>query len=168
MDTTLTNKDKRPLLRVNTKVLSTLAWWHWLATAALIALHYGVWPGAIVFARVMCAAMLLLRIYSDRRPTRGVQVYGGFLMLLFIGELPYMGWYYYTMLAGTLLNCTIGYCPLDRILLTLPFNNAKPSLLLALRDAAVGNLLVGGLIQRNSASTRHPSASPACMQPTSI
>lgn len=163
MDTTEINIDKRPPLSVNTKVLYTLAWWHWLATAVLIALHYSAWPEAIVPARIMCAAMLLLRIYQDQKPTRRVQVYAGFLVLLFIGELPYMGWYYYTMLAGTLLNCTIGYCPLDRMLQILPFNTSKPTWLLALRDAAIGNLFVGGLIQRCGAQTRRSAASPSCM-----
>jgi len=163
MDTSISTQNARPALALNPQLLTSLAWWHWLFTAGLIATHYVAWPDAIVIARVLCALMLVLRVSTDRGPTRRVQVYAGFLVFLFIGELPNMGWYYCTMLVGTLLNCTIGYCPLDRMLQTLPFNNTQPNWLIALRDAAIGNLLIGGLIRRSTMEPGHADAKPSCM-----
>lgn len=157
--------NKRAGLTVNTKLLTSLVWWHWLITAGSIATHYFAWHEAIHVARIMCGVMLARRVFQDRKPTRAVQVYAGFFLLLYIGELPYMGWYYYTMLIGTLLNCAVGYCPLDRLLQTLPFNTDQP-FLRTMRDALTGNLLVGGLIQRAIAGDPDAQAQPACLRPS--
>ena len=167
METPIQINTRRAGLTFNARLLTSLAWWHWLITAGLIATHYFAWPDAIHVARIMCGVMLARRVFQDRMPTRAVQVYAGFLLLLYIGELPYMGWYYYTMLIGTLLNCTVGYCPLDRLLQTLPFNTDQP-FFRAMRGALIGNLLVGGLIQRTIADGSDALVQPACLRISSL
>ena len=50
----------------------------------------------------------------------------GFLGLLIVGQIPYLGWVNWVQMAGITALLTIGYCPLARILSLMPWNRTRP------------------------------------------
>jgi hypothetical protein len=55
-----------------------------------------------------------------------VQVRLGYLLLLALGTVPYLGFIHWIQLAGTTAVVTVNYCPLARFLSLMPWNRKRP------------------------------------------
>ena len=100
---------------------------YWLAIALPLAVGLLLWPPALYLA--MAVTLVNCIHYLLRAPgitAFPMQVRIGFLGLLVLGQLPYLGWINWVQLAGITALITVGYCPLARILSLMPWNRTRP------------------------------------------
>ena len=100
---------------------------YWLAIALPSAAGLLLWPPALWLA--MAVTLVNCIHYQWRTPgvtAFPMQVRIGFLGLLVLGQLPYLGWINWVQLAGITALITVGYCPLARILSLMPWNRTRP------------------------------------------
>jgi hypothetical protein len=100
---------------------------YWLAIALPLAAGLLLWPPALFFA--MAVTLLNCIHYLLRAPGIAafpMQVRIGFLGLLVLGQVPYLGWVNWVQLTGITALITVGYCPLARILSLMPWNRNRP------------------------------------------
>ncbi len=113
---------------IDRRPLSDPSWWHWAVTVGLLAA--GLAGGsrmAIPAATALCAVMAAWYFARlGRVKPFPVQIRLGYLALLLAGFLPWMGWVYWVQLAGTTAMVTLGYCPMSRILMLMPWNRSEP------------------------------------------
>jgi hypothetical protein len=98
-------------------------WWAWLVTAALLATGLTVYQAALVAAIALAFAHTIffwLRHRSLRPIT--VQVRLGYTLLLLTCLSPFLRWFSWMLVLGTLARLAFGYCMLARILSLLPWN----------------------------------------------
>jgi hypothetical protein len=102
-------------------------WWYWLVTdclliGGLVGWSWGIYP---VIALTMLQAVHYFS--RDRRIAAfPVQVRLGYLLLLMLGTYPPLGFIHWIQLAGTTAVVTVGYCPLARIMVLMPWNRSRP------------------------------------------
>jgi hypothetical protein len=102
-------------------------WWYWLVTdclliGGLVGWSWGIYP---VIALTMIQAV---HYFSRERRIAAfpVQVRLGYLLLLVLGTYPPLGFIHWIQLAGTTAVVTVGYCPLARIMVLMPWNRSRP------------------------------------------
>ena len=100
---------------------------YWLAVALCLATGLLFWPPALFLAMAVtlihCIHCLLRAPGVTAFP---MQVRIGFLGLLLLGQVPYLGWINWVQMAGITALLTVGYCPLARILSLMPWNRTRP------------------------------------------
>ena len=104
-----------------------VSWWYWLATIPmLVAGIYGVTEG--FYAAIGLTTIQVVHyLYKEKSIAAfPVQVRTGYLVLLVVGQLPYMFWIYWIQIAGTSAMVMFDYCPLARILSLMPWNRGEP------------------------------------------
>ncbi|MCU7932095.1 MAG: hypothetical protein KZQ90_14935 [Candidatus Thiodiazotropha sp. (ex Codakia rugifera)] len=55
-----------------------------------------------------------------------MQIRIGYLVLLTLGQVAFLGWIHWIQLLGTTALLTTGYCPLARVLSLAPWNRIRP------------------------------------------
>jgi hypothetical protein len=109
------------------KRLREIDWWYWLVTDGLLigslaAWRWGIYP-AITLTAVQAAHYLVREGSPAAFP---VQVRMGYLLLLVLGTLSPLSIIHWIQLVGTTAVVTVGYCPLARILVLMPWNRSGP------------------------------------------
>jgi len=100
---------------------------YWIAIAAFLAAGLFVWPPALFLAMAATLANCIHYLRLNPGITAfPMQVRVGFLGLLIVGQIPYLGWVNWVQMAGITALLTIGYCPLARILSLMPWNRTRP------------------------------------------
>jgi hypothetical protein len=102
-------------------------WWYWLATDGLLigsvaGWRWGAYP--VITLTVIQAVHYLIR--ERRIAAFPVQVRLGYLLLLVLGMYPPLSFIHWIQLAGTTAVVTVGYCPLARIMVLMPWNRSRP------------------------------------------
>ena len=102
-------------------------WWYWLVTdglliGALVGWRWGIYP-AIALTVIQTVHYL---VQEGRIAAFPVQVRLGYLLLLVLGMYPLLGFVHWIQLAGTTAVVTVGYCPLARIMVLMPWNRSRP------------------------------------------
>lgn len=100
---------------------------YWIVIGLCLGTGLLFWPPALFLAM----AVMLVHCIHYLRCASGVtafpmQVRIGFLGLLVLGQLPYLGWVNWVQMAGITALITVGYCPLARILSLMPWNRTRP------------------------------------------
>jgi hypothetical protein len=122
-------------------------WWYWLVTDGLLighlaGWHWGAWP--VIALTVVQVAHYRVR---ERRVTSfPVQVRLGYLLLLVLGTMPYLGFIHWIQLAGTTAVVTVGYCPLARMLALMPWNRSRPLTAAQVWDIIVAPPVAGSIL----------------------
>lgn len=100
---------------------------YWFIVDVLLAVGLLVWPPALFLAMAVVAIHAVHYLQLEPGITSfPMQVRTGFLGLLFLGQIPYLGWVNWVQLAGVTALLTTGYCPLARILSLMPWNRTRP------------------------------------------
>ncbi|QOV88791.1 hypothetical protein [Humisphaera borealis] len=140
------------MIRVRSTCSSTLTqwnWWQWAVTWVLVLTAVaGVCRYALAAAAVIClASIAILRSRDGSLGGYPAQIRIGFLVLLLLGSLPYGGWLHLLQLGGTLSMCAIGYCPMHRVLLLMPWNRTRRLDWTLIRHSLFSPPGAGGLVQ---------------------
>lgn len=146
---------------VNPSVCRDPAWVHWALTVPMLGAHVAGMPGALESAELLSAGMAgyyFLRLCRFR--PFPVQVRLAYLGWLLAGTLPGMQWMHWVALAGTTAMVGVGYCPLERMLIMLPFNRSE-ALTLPEAKRVVFEPPKGGLFYRGPPGCAE-SAIPSC------
>jgi hypothetical protein len=115
------------------KRLREIDWWYWLVTDGLLigdlaGWRWGIYP---VIALTVIQAMHYV-VREGHIAAFPVQVRLGYLLLLVLGIYSPLGFIHWIQLAGTTAVVTVGYCPLARILVLMPWNRSSRPLTAAL------------------------------------
>jgi len=125
-----------------------IIWCYWFVTDLFLVVGLLVWPPALYMA--MAATTVHGGHFLMRSPgltSFPMQVRIGFLGLLMIGQLPWLGWINWVQLVGTTALLTTGYCPLARLLVLLPCNRGRPLTWKLLATAITTPPVPGGIVQ---------------------
>jgi hypothetical protein len=76
-----------------------------------------------------------------------VQVRLGYLLLLVLGTYPPLGFIHWVQLAGTTAVVTVGYCPLARIMVLMPWNRSRPLTFALVWDTIVSPPVTGSVMR---------------------
>lgn len=103
-------------------------WWVWtLTAAALIAGVGGGWAPAMGLAVTLSVGQVLYRLARHRHPRQfPAQLRLAYLAWMLAGFLPGLGALHWIQMFGTSALVTMGYCPLARLLMLLPWNRSVP------------------------------------------
>ena len=141
------------------------SWWHWVATLGLFIAYFNGARSAMILIIALCALMAAYYYLRLRRLNPfPVQIRLGYLILLLAGLLPALHWVYWVQLVGTTLMVTMGYCPMARMLMLLPWNRKEPLSGRYVAHAFWFASCTGGLIvrTRESAVTGDGDPAPGC------
>lgn len=136
-------------MTVDRETLKDPSWWHWAATVPLLVAHVaGGVAWALPAAAGLCASMALgfFAVVRSWRPFP-VQIRAGYVALLLLGTLPWMGWLHVVQICGTTAMIAIGYCPLARMLMLLPWNRSGRFSPAVVRHAFMESPTGGGLFR---------------------
>ena len=138
------------------------SWWHWVATVALLCSYVITWQAWYLYGAIaLCAATsLAYAAYLQGWRNWPVQIRLGFLVLLLFGQLPGMWWIYYSQLCGVTAMLTVGYCPMHRMLLLMPWNRMSPLTWSSTMATFTMRPGAGGLLQYRAAALG--VAEPVC------
>ena len=113
-------------------------WRYWLVTDGLLIGHLAGWRWGLYPVAALTAIQAVHYLVREGRITAfPVQVRLGYLLLLALGTVSPLGFIHWIQLAGTTAVVTVGYCPLARILVLMPWNRSRP-----LTAALVWNTIV--------------------------
>jgi len=135
-------------MKVDREALRDVSWWHWAGTVPLLVGHFAGVAWALAAAAMLCAAVgcgFLVVTGSVR--AFPVQIRVGYLVLLGVGVLPWMEWIHWVQLCGTSAMVMLGYCPLARMLMLLPWNRKERLDLRLVRHVFLVVPTGGGLVQ---------------------
>jgi len=103
------------------------AWWIWLGLALLLVVGLFVIRPALYLALAISAiqAVRYCMRFNGLRPYPA-QVRVGYLIWMIAGFLPGLFVLHWIQAAGTFALITVGYCPMARILMFMPWNRDVP------------------------------------------
>jgi len=105
----------------------SMDWWYWLATDGLLLSHLAGWRWGSTLVIALTAVQSAHFLFREGRIMAfPVQVRLGYLLLLVLGTLPYLGFIHWIQAVGTTAVVTVDYCPLARILALMPWNRRRP------------------------------------------
>ena len=118
---------KIPLSKKFLLMPSTLSWWIWLIialclTAGLIGFFSGYYAAIVI-------SVIQTVVFSFREGSLfafPVQIRLAYTGLLFLCQVPFLGWLYWVPTVGTFALVLFGYCLMARILSLLPGNRTVP------------------------------------------
>ena len=100
---------------------------YWLLTVGFLAISLLIFPKALYIAITINLAHAMHYFYREPKITSfPMQVRVGYLCLLMLGLVPYLGWLHWVQLIGGTIMLTTGYCPLARMLSLFPWNRNQP------------------------------------------
>ena len=124
-----------------------LVYQYWLLTAVALGAGLTVWPPGILIAMVVTAAHTVhFFVYRPQAGAFPIQVRVGFLGLLALGQLPYLGWLNWVLCVGVASLLIFGYCPLARLLSLAPWNRSRPMSWNLVRTALFSPPVAGSII----------------------
>jgi hypothetical protein len=101
-------------------------WWYWLVTDCLLTGGLAGWPWGgypVIAVTIIQVAHYLAR--ERHIAAFPVQVRLAYLLLLVLGMYPVLGLVHWLQFAGTTAVVAVGYCPLARILVLMPWNRRR-------------------------------------------
>jgi hypothetical protein len=102
-------------------------WWYWLITDSLLIGSLAGWYWGIYTVIALTIIQTVHYYFLDRYITAfPVQVRLGYLLLLVLGTYPPLGFIHWIQLFGATAVVTVGYCPLARIIVLMPWNRSRP------------------------------------------
>jgi len=102
-------------------------WWYWLVTDGLLIGSLAGWRWGAYPVIALTVIQTVHYLVRDRRIAAfPVQVRLGYLLLLVLGMYPPLSFIHWIQLAGTAAVVTVGYCPLARIMVLMPWNRSRP------------------------------------------
>jgi hypothetical protein len=102
-------------------------WWYWLVTDGLLIGHLAGWRWGVYPAIALTVIQAAHYLHQEHRIAAfPVQVRLGYLLLLVLGTFSPLGFIHWIQLAGTTAVVTVGYCPLARVLVLMPWNRSGP------------------------------------------
>ena len=113
--------------RIDWRRLLDAGWWHWVVTIPLLAAHAGLGAArsrpCFEAALLLCVAAAAYAVWRTGEPgAMAVQVRLAFAALLVLGLAPAARWFHWLQLAGMTSMVTVGYCPLERLMSLMPWN----------------------------------------------
>lgn len=118
--------------------LKEMDWWYWLVTDCLLIAGLAGWHWGVLLVIGLTMIQTVHYFVRERRIAAfPVQVRLGYLLLLVLGMYPPLGFIHWIQLAGTTAVVTVGYCPLARIMVLMPWNRSRP-----LTPALVWNTII--------------------------
>jgi hypothetical protein len=102
-------------------------WRYWVITDGLLIGHLTGWRWGIDLGIALTVIQAVhYAVREGRIAAFPVQVRLGYLLLLVLGMFSPLGFIHWIQLAGTTAVVTVGYCPLARILVLMPWNRSRP------------------------------------------
>lgn len=122
-------------------------WWYWLVTDCLLIGSLAGWFWGIYPVIALTVIQTVHYFIRDRYITAfPVQVRLGYLLLLVLGMYPPLGFIHWVQLAGTTAVVTVGYCPLARIMVLMPWNRSRPLSFALVRETIVAPPVTGSVL----------------------
>ncbi|MBT5309150.1 MAG: hypothetical protein HOL37_07440 [Rhodospirillaceae bacterium] len=128
--------------------MKKISWWFWLATVGFLTLGLSGHAQGFYLAIALCVFQVGFFLNREKSLMAfPVQVRIGYLALLVVALMPYMGFIYWIQFAGTWAAVLVGYCPLARILMLMPWNRLRPLTLAAVRKIFFSAPVKGSVLQ---------------------
>ena len=122
-------------------------WWYWLVTDCLLIGSLAGWFWGIYPVIALTVIQTVHYFIRDRYITAfPVQVRLGYLLLLVLGMYPPLGFIHWVQFAGTTAVVTVGYCPLARIIVLMPWNRSRPLTFALVRETIVAPPVAGSVL----------------------
>ncbi|MBD3609082.1 MAG: hypothetical protein HUJ30_00875, partial [Gammaproteobacteria bacterium] len=102
-------------------------WAYWFMTVIFLAVSLLVFPEAIYLSMMMTVIHgIHFFLKQPEISAFPMQVRIGYLGFLALGQVPFLGWFYWIMLAGGMARLTTGYCLMARLTALMPWNRSQP------------------------------------------
>ncbi len=126
-------------------------WWYWLVTDGLLigslaGWRWGTYP--VIALTVIQTVHCLVR--GRRIAAFPVQVRLGYLLLLVMGMYPPLSFIHWIQLAGTTAVVTVGYCPLARIMVLMPWNRGRALTAELVWNTIISSPVTGSLLEAHT------------------
>ena len=123
-------------------------WWYWLATDGLLIGSVAGWRWGIYPAVALTVLQAVHYLVRERCIAAfPVQVRLGYLLLLVLGMYPPLGFIHWIQLAGTTAVVTVGYCPLARIMVLMPWNRSRPLSVALAWNTIISSPVAGSILE---------------------
>jgi hypothetical protein len=122
-------------------------WWYWLVTDCLLIGSLAGWQWGIMPA--IGLTIIQAMHYFARESSIAafpVQVRLGYLLLLALGAYQPLGFIHWIQLAGTTAVVTVGYCPLARFMVLMPWNRSRALTLALVWNTFVSPPVAGSIL----------------------
>ena len=126
-------------------------WWYWLVTDGLLIASLAGWRWGILPVIGLTMIQTAHYFVRERRIAAfPVQVRLGYLLLLVLGMYPPLGFIHWIQLAGTTAVVTVGYCPLARIMVLMPWNRSRPLTPALVWNTIISPPVTGSILEANT------------------
>jgi hypothetical protein len=123
-------------------------WWYWLVTDGLLIGSLAGWRWGAYPAITLTVIQTVRYLVRERRIAAfPVQVRLGYLLLLVLGMYPPLGFIHWIQLAGTTAVVTVGYCPLARIMVLMPWNRSGPLTAALVWNTIISSPVAGSILE---------------------
>ena len=104
-----------------------LAWWGWLATAALLTTGIAGLPAGFIAATALLLAKTVFYGWKLGRVSAiAVQIRLSYTLVLALCFIPQLHWLFWLAATGAVALVVFGYCLMGRTLSLLPWNRLEP------------------------------------------
>ena len=123
-------------------------WWYWLVTDGLLIGALAGWRWGLYPAIALTVVQTVHYLVRERRIAAfPVQVRLGYLLLLVLGMYPPLAFIHWIQLAGTTAVVTVGYCPLARIMVLMPWNRSRPLTVALAWNTIISSPVAGSILE---------------------